>query len=101
MSPRNPSMRRREADPFTVDERSFRKAKPARAFLIAYKAFADLAGKGALFVIMIVAARRLSPEAFGIFALGSTLGWMLAVATDFGIQLHLAREVARRPDEAA
>src|SRR4029077_3140568 len=26
---------------------------------------------------------------------------MAAVATDFGIQLHLARAVARRPDEAA
>jgi O-antigen/teichoic acid export membrane protein len=68
---------------------------------IASKAVADLAGKSSLFVITVVAARRLSPEAFGIFALGSTLGWMLAVATDFGIQLHLAREVARRPAAAA
>jgi len=69
--------------------------------LIAYKAFADLAGKGALFVITIAAARRLTPEAFGLFSLGSTLGWMAAVVSDGGIQLHLAREVARRPAEAS
>jgi O-antigen/teichoic acid export membrane protein len=93
-------MRHREPERFTVDEKSFRNAKPARTLLVLYKAFADLAGKGAMFVVTIVAARRLPAEAFGIFALGSTLGWMLAVASDFGIQLHLAREVARRPDEA-
>jgi O-antigen/teichoic acid export membrane protein len=86
---------------FTADERSFRNAKPGDAFLISYKAFADLAGKVALFVITIAAARRLSPQAFGVFSLGSTLGWIVAVTTDFGIQLHLARAVARRPQDAA
>jgi O-antigen/teichoic acid export membrane protein len=85
----------------TVDETSFPNAKPHSALLIAYKAFADLAGKGSLFVITIVAARRLSANAFGVFALGSTLGWMVAVVTDGGIQLHLARAVARRPEQAA
>jgi O-antigen/teichoic acid export membrane protein len=84
-----------------VDETSFPNAKLRHAFLIAYKAFADLAGKGSLFVITIVAARRLSPQAVGIFALGATLGWIAAVASDFGIQLHLARAVAKRPDDAA
>jgi len=84
-----------------VDERSFPNAKLPDAFLIAYKAFADLAGKGSLFAITVVAARRLSAQSFGIFALGSTLGWMVAVVTDFGIQLHLARAVARQPEEAA
>jgi len=84
-----------------VDERSFPNAKLRDAFLIAYKTFADLAGKGSLFVITIVAARRLPAQSFGIFALGSTLGWMVAVVTDFGIQLHLARAVARQPEEAA
>jgi len=69
--------------------------------LISYKAFADLTGKGALFLITIVAARRLSPQAFGVFSLGSTLGWIVGVTTDFGIQLHLARAVARRPHDAA
>jgi O-antigen/teichoic acid export membrane protein len=85
----------------TVDEKTFRNAKLRNVTLVAYKAFADLAGKGSLFLITIVAARRLSPAAFGVFAIGSTSGWILAVATDFGIQLHLARAIARRPADAA
>jgi len=80
----------------TSNESSFRGAK-----LVAYRAFSDLAGKAVLFIITIVAARQLSQQAFGLFAVGSTLGWMLAVATDFGIQLHLARAVARQPAAAA
>ena len=68
--------------------------------LIAYKAFADLAGKGSLFVITVAAARRLSPESFGVFSLGSALGWIVAVVSDAGIQLHLARAVARQPEQA-
>jgi O-antigen/teichoic acid export membrane protein len=83
-----------------VDETSFPNAKSRNAYLIAYKAFADLAGKGSLFVITVIAARRLSPAAFGLFSLGSTLGWIVAVVSDCGIQLHLARAVARRPQEA-
>ena len=83
-----------------MDERSFRNPKLRDAFLIAYKASADLAAKGSLFVVTVIAARRLSPHGFGIFSLGSTLGWMAAVASDFGIQLHVARAVARRPDDA-
>lgn len=90
-----------KAKTLTVDETSFPNAKPRDTLLIAYKAFADLAGKGSLFVIVIVAARRLTPESFGVFSLGSTLGWMAAVAADWGIQLHLARAVARRPADAA
>ena len=84
----------------TVDEIPFRIAKSRNVRLIAYKAFADLAGKGSLFVITIVAAHLLSSRDFGVFALASTLGWIVAVVTDFGIQLHLARAVARRPADA-
>src|SRR5262249_54092539 len=58
---------------------------------------ADVVSKGALFLITVVAAHRLSAEAFGLFALAATLGWMLAVAADAGIQLHVARTVAARP----
>jgi O-antigen/teichoic acid export membrane protein len=83
-----------------VDETSFPNAKSRDAYLIAYKAFADLAGKGSLFVITVIAARRLSPASFGLFSLGSTLGWIAAVVADGGIQLHLARAVARRPQDA-
>lgn len=78
-----------------MDESSFRFAK-----LVGYKAFADLAGKGSIFVVTIVAARRLTTEAFGVFSLASTIGWMLAVAADCGIQLHVARAVARTPSDA-
>jgi O-antigen/teichoic acid export membrane protein len=94
-------MRVKDTGSLTVDERSFRNPKLRAAFLISYKTFADLAAKGALFAITIFAARRLAPEAFGVFSLGSTLGWIVAVASDAGIQLHLAREVARRPHDAA
>ena len=65
-----------------------------------YKAAADAAAKVSLFVITVVAARRLRSADFGVFALGSTLGWMAAVVADFGIQLHLARAVARAPEAA-
>jgi O-antigen/teichoic acid export membrane protein len=71
-----------------------------QAALVAYRAFSDVAGKGAFFLVTLLAARRLSPDAFGLFSLGTTVGWIAAVATDFGIQLHLAREVAQRPDNA-
>jgi O-antigen/teichoic acid export membrane protein len=94
-------MRGKETGLLTVDERSFRNPKLREALLISYKTAADLVGKGALFAITVFAARRLTPEGFGIFSLGSTLGWMAAVASDFGIQLHLARAVARRPQDGA
>jgi len=84
-----------------VDESSFRNPKLRDARLVAYKAFADAAGKGSVFLVTVVAARRLSPEAFGIFSLASTLGWILAVAADCGIQLHVARAVARTPARAS
>jgi O-antigen/teichoic acid export membrane protein len=95
-------------DALTLHESSFRSAK-ARviraplvrgAVLIGYRAFSDLAAKGSLFVITVFAARRLTQEAFGLFSLASTLGWMLTVAADFGIQLHVARAVSRDPSQA-
>jgi O-antigen/teichoic acid export membrane protein len=85
----------------TAGESSFRNAKLGSAALVAYKAAADVAGKGSIFVLTLVAARRLTPNAFGLFGLGTTVGWMLAVATDFGVQMHLARRVARAPQHAA
>jgi O-antigen/teichoic acid export membrane protein len=84
----------------TEGESTFRNAKLRSIALVAYKALADTAGKGSLFLITIVAARRLSPWEFGAFGLGTTMGWMLAVATDFGVQMHLARAVARTPHAA-
>ena len=54
-----------------------------------------MVAKGAFLLLAILAARRLSADAFGLFALGSTLGWMIGVATDAGLQMHLARRVAQ------
>jgi O-antigen/teichoic acid export membrane protein len=85
---------------FTDGESSFRNAKLTDLALVAYKAVADTAGKGSLFLITIVAARRLPAADFGAFGLGTTLGWMLAVVTDCGVQMHLARTVARAPHAA-
>jgi len=85
---------------FTDGESTFRNAKLRAASLVAYKAFADAAGKGSLFVITVVAARQLSAWAFGVFALGTTLGWLLSVVADFGVQMHLARVVAQAPEHA-
>ncbi len=68
--------------------------------LVAYRAFSDVLGKGAFLVVTIAAARWLSGEAFGLFSLGSTIGWLATVAADFGIQLHLARSVAQHRDAA-
>jgi O-antigen/teichoic acid export membrane protein len=65
------------------------------AIRVSYKAASDIIGKAATFLVLLEAARFLSTSAFGILSLASTLGWMLAVATDLGLQLHLAREVAR------
>lgn len=91
---------RRSAATFTVGEKSFRNAKPGGAQLVGYKIVADVAGKAVVFVLTVAAARRLAPQAFGVFSLASTLGWMLAVAADFGIQLHVARSVAQAPGRA-
>ena len=67
---------------------------------IVYRAFSDVWSKGAFFLITVAAAHRLSQQAFGIFSLATTLGWIVGVTTDFGIQLHVARAVARQPERA-
>jgi O-antigen/teichoic acid export membrane protein len=63
-----------------------------------YKTASDVVGKASTFVVLVAAARALSTPAFGLFSLASTLGWMLAVLTDLGLQMHLARTIARDPD---
>ena len=70
------------------------------AALVVYRAASDVAGKAAFFVVTVAAARRLSAEEFGVFALGTTIGWIAVVASDFGLQMHLARSVARAPEAA-
>jgi O-antigen/teichoic acid export membrane protein len=89
-----PAVARDRTHELTEAENPFRNAKLRHVRLVAYKSVADAAGKTSFFVITIVAAHRLSPWAFGVFGLGTTIGWLLAVATDFGMQMHLARAVA-------
>jgi O-antigen/teichoic acid export membrane protein len=69
--------------------------------LVAYRAGSEAAAKGVFLIVTVLAARRLTGDGFGVFALGTTLGWLAAVATDLGMQLHLARGVASEPGRAA
>lgn len=48
-------------------------------------------------MVIVVAARTLSMGSFGLFSLASALGGILTVATDFGLQLYAAREIAQTP----
>jgi O-antigen/teichoic acid export membrane protein len=63
---------------------------------IAFKGAADVAGKAVTLVITVLAARSLNADAFGVMALAMATGWLLGVATDAGLSMHLARETARR-----
>jgi O-antigen/teichoic acid export membrane protein len=68
---------------------------------ITLKAAADVAGKAVTLIITIVAARRLNADPFAILAYAMATGWLLGVASDAGLSMHLARETARlRGDEA-
>ena len=83
----------------TTGENMFHNGKPGAAQML-YRAATDLLAKSAIFLVTVVAARRLSRSDFALFALASTLGWLASVAADFGLQLHLARAVAQTPDAA-
>ena len=65
--------------------------------LIGYKTLSELAGKLFFFLIIIWAARNLPKEEFGIVSLAWALGWITSIATDFGLQIFLTRQIARRP----
>jgi O-antigen/teichoic acid export membrane protein len=69
-----------------------------QGLLMVYRGASDIAAKAAMFVVTVAAARNLSREAFGQFALATTLGWLGSVAADLGIQVHLARSVAQHPE---
>ena len=69
--------------------------------LVIYRGASDIAAKGVMFVVTVVAARWLTREAFAVVALSTTLGWIGAVAADAGVQVHLARAVAQNPATTA
>jgi O-antigen/teichoic acid export membrane protein len=62
---------------------------------VALKAIADVGGKAVTLVITVAAARTLNADAFGVLALAMATGWLLGVATDAGLSMHLARETAK------
>jgi PST family polysaccharide transporter len=64
------------------------------------KAVADAGGKAVMLVITVVAARQLNPDPFAILAFAMATGWLLGVATDAGLSMHLARATARHPRRA-
>ena len=64
------------------------------ARIASLKGAADVAGKAVTLVITILAARILNADAFGVMALAMATGWLLGVATDAGLSMHLARETA-------
>jgi O-antigen/teichoic acid export membrane protein len=70
-------------------------APPAIGFTrVAYKASADIASKGVTLVVTVAAARTLAAADFGVMALAMTSGWLLGVASDAGLPMHLATRVA-------
>lgn len=76
----------RFAEPFRLER--------AVAANIAVKATSDVFVKAGRFVLIVAAARLLGPEDFGLFSFAFAFGSMLAVGSDLGLHLHLAREVA-------
>lgn len=70
------------------------------AWLASYRVGSDLFAKGVMLAVTVAAARRLSLEQFGAFGLASTVGWLTAVVADAGLQMHVARSVARAPEQA-
>lgn len=75
--------------------------RPEDVWSAAYRALSDVVAKGVMFGVTVAVAHRLTREAAGLFAVATTLGWIGAVVADFGIQMHLARSVAHRPERAA
>jgi len=69
--------------------------RPQVSTRIVLKGVADAGGKAVTLVITAIAARTLVSDAFGVLALAMGTGWLLGVATDAGLSMHLAREVAR------
>lgn len=66
-----------------------------RPLRVGLKLAADGIGKSVTLVVTIVAARRLNADPFAIMAYAMATGWLLGVATDAGLSMHLARETAK------
>ncbi len=60
----------------------------------------QLLQKLAGFVVLMVLARHLDKAVMGQFFLAGTLATFLALGTELGVNRHLMRDVAQRPDQA-
>ncbi len=58
------------------------------------KSLSEIGVKGARFLLVVLAARLLGPEDFGLYVLAFSFGSILSAASDFGLHLRLSREVA-------
>jgi O-antigen/teichoic acid export membrane protein len=58
------------------------------------KLASELIGRLALFVLVLVAARRLGEAGFGLYNYALALGFVLAQVADLGMQLVITREIA-------
>jgi O-antigen/teichoic acid export membrane protein len=65
------------------------------ASLVAYKTSADVVSKAVTLAVTVAAARSLPAADFGVMALAMTSGWILGVASDAGLPMHLATRVAQ------
>ncbi len=71
-----------------------------KGFLIGYKTASDLVSRLCSFAVVLLAVRYLTTTQFGLFSLAWAAGWMVSIGSDFGLQIHLTKEVARHPDSA-
>lgn len=62
---------------------------------------AELAARGALFLVTVYLANILGTRQFGEFAFLQTIFMFLWMGADLGLNMYATREVARRPDAAA
>lgn len=60
---------------------------------------ARLAAVAAQFLASVVAARLLDPAGMGVFGVGQTVGWVVAIAANGGLNIAAIYFLGRRPDE--
>ncbi len=68
--------------------------------LILYRFTSEALARLCSLGVVLLAVRSLSQQEFGVFALATAGGWVLAVAGDLGLQIYLTREVALSPAAA-
>ncbi len=68
---------------------------------ITLKLLSEIAARAIQFAFVIVAARRLGSLGFGTYSFAVALGFVLAQFSDLGLQIYVARELARTPSRSA